>query len=259
MKIKGIPVSLKNCTMNFTDKNRMKTIILKLGDVFCDIIAPRRCIICNCFVNIGSNVCICLDCRDKLVGFGKFIVNDGKCYNEAVCALPYEGYVRNSMAEYKFRSKKYLYKTFADAVYGKIRDRSFLKEDCIICPVPMHPNRDRNYNQSELIARRIGELTGIEVIPDLLVKIRDIKPLSSMGYSMRRLSIRDSITLNVTAYDIFGKNIILVDDIYTSGATTNECSRILKSYGCAHITVLTACYTEMKGDTKNADADTGGV
>lgn len=259
MKIKDIPASRKNCTVNSTDKNIMKNIISKFADVLCDIIAPRRCIICNCFVNIGSIVCICSDCRGKLDGFGKYIVNDGKYYDEAVCALPYEGYVRNSMAEYKFRSKRYLYKTFADAVYEKIRDRSFLKEDFIICPVPMHPNRDRRYNQSELIARRIGELTGAQVIPDLLVKIRDIKPLSSMGYSMRRLSIRDSIALNIAYYDIFGKNIILVDDIYTSGATTNECSRILKSCGCRRVTVLAACYTELKGDTKNADADTVGV
>lgn len=248
MKIKDIPASLKKYTTNFTADKRVAAVFKKTYEIFMDIIAPGKCIICGCITNIGSDVCLCCDCRKKLCDFGKIVRDGDKYYAEAVCALPYKDNIRNSMLNYKFHTQKYLFNTFAYVVYEKIKNMSFFKSDSIICPVPIHPLRKRRYNQSALIAKRIGELGGIRYAPDLLIKLENIEPLSKMDYCMRFASIDGCFEFNSAYYDIFDKNIILIDDIYTTGATVNECSKMLRLYGASKVTVVSVCYAESKGE-----------
>lgn len=205
---------------------------------------------------MGSEFCICDECCTIVGKFGKVTVDDTTAYEEIISALEYDLGVRDAMIRYKFDGKRYLSHTFAHAIYQKIVGREFLNEIDIICPVPVHRRRKRDYNQSALIAHDISLWTGIECIDDLLLKIKHIKPLSTMKYINRRVLVRDSMIVNMK-YNISGKKIMVVDDIFTSGATIAECARILKIYGADVIYGITACYANHKKDDIEEDNEGG--
>jgi len=219
-----------------------------------DIFYPKRCIVCNCFINIGKKVSVCARCKSVLNEYGKTVRDNENYFDEAICALPYTDYIKEAMSDFKFRNIRCLDKAFAYAIYNKVNKREFLKDISFICPVPLHPKRDRAYNQSCLIAMHLGKYLDIPVSEDVLIKIRDLTPLSHMGYNMRKFSINSAIEFN-HQYNIEGKNICLVDDIYTTGSTANECSRILRMCGAGKVYVLSACYAQDKKEGGNEDAD----
>jgi len=212
-----------------------------------DVFYPRRCIMCDCLINIGKIVCICRECHQDLKLQGQVVRDGEKFFEEVISALVYDGNVKEAMREFKFRGKTHFAGTFAYAINQKIKDRDFLKTVSHICPVPIHPLRNREYNQLEHIARGIAKENSISHIPDMLIKLCNLKPLSTMSFAQRGRMVKSTIGFNVK-YNIEGKNICLVDDIYTSGATVNECARVLRMYGAQNVYVLTACYA-LKNDT----------
>ena len=223
-----------------------------LRDVALDVFYPKSCIICNSFINIGRKVSLCSDCRSKLNKHVKVIRDTDRYFEEAICALEYSGNVRENMTDYKFGGIRYLADAFGFAICDALKNRDFVKDISVVCPVPLHPLRGREYNQSELIADCVAKEYAITHIPDLLIKIRNLSPLSRMNYKMRVNSIKSAISFNC-CYNIVGKNICLVDDIYTTGSTVNECARILKMYGASQVYVVTACYAELKKENITAD------
>ncbi len=232
-----------------------KKVFTFILNVFLDIFYPKRCIICNCKLNIAKKICICSDCMPFLKSKGQAIRDTSKFFEEAVSPLEYEGNTKEWMREFKFRIKKYLGSTFSYAIYQNIKEREFIKTVSLICPVPIHPSRDREYNQSEVIAKGISNKFSIPLAPDMLLKISNIKPLSKMDFKLRSRMIKSAIEFNVK-YNIEGKIVCLVDDIYTTGSTANECARILKMYGAQKVYVLSACHTPKKETGENENADT---
>ena len=220
------------------------------SEIFTDVLCPKRCIKCNCLVPIGRKETLCDDCKKLVHKLFQVVVEPDSFFDEVICALPYEAFTRDAMLRYKFGGRRYLAKGFSKAVELAVEEFGFADEYSFICPVPTHRARDREYNQSYLIASELG--VNAQVAENLLIKLKNIRPLSSMGYLMRRECIKGAIEFNLK-YDIFGKNILLVDDIYTTGSTVNECARILKMHGASKVTVLAACYR--KGDDGNFHAD----
>lgn len=225
-----------------------------LTETAADILWPKKCIMCGCLVPIGRKAAVCDDCSCLIKKHCTDFVEPDRYFEEAIGALPYESRVRDAMIRYKFSGHAYLKSAFSHAVMQGISGRNFLGEYRLVCPVPIHPLRDREYNQSLLIARELADALGLDLCPDLLIKTKNLTPLSTMGYAMRRSSIVGAIDFNVK-YDIFGKNILLLDDIYTTGSTADECSKILKMNGAANVIVIAACYADRKGDDNNADAN----
>jgi len=236
-------------------KTVSSNIFKSISNTILDIFYPKRCIICNSFVNIGKKISVCKCCRKILKDRSMVIRENDKYFEETVCSLEYTDYVKKSMSDFKFFGLEYLGKTFAWTVYENVKDRAFLKEVSFICPVPLHHNRAREYNQSELIAKELSAYSHIPVIRDVLVKVKDLTPLSKMNYAKRRYMIKSAFAFN-PLYDISGKTVCLVDDIYTTSATVNECSRILKLYGAKAVYVLCPCYAQRKkGENKDAHTD----
>ena len=109
-----------------------------------------------------------------------------------------------------------------------------------IIPVPLHPKRLRwrGFNQSVLLARQIGCAYKLPLDCFTLYRKIDTPPQTRLPEEDRRKNIRGAFALNgETALD--GKRLLLVDDVYTSGATVNECSRVLKRGGAREVFVLT--------------------
>jgi ComF family protein len=110
----------------------------------------------------------------------------------------------------------------------------------VIAPVPLHRWRllKRHYNQSALLALAIGKEVKKPVAVDLLERRRATDSQGHLSRKERRENVAGAFVLKKGAA-IAGKNVVLVDDVLTSGATVNECARILLKAGAAGVYVLT--------------------
>jgi ComF family protein len=111
----------------------------------------------------------------------------------------------------------------------------------ILCPVPLHRWRiwRRGYNQAALIAASLARRHDLTLARDLLVRVKATPPLKEMGPAERRRAVRGAFRVNPRrAGAVKGRNILLIDDVFTSGATAGACARVLKRAGAAHVGVL---------------------
>ena len=116
----------------------------------------------------------------------------------------------------------------------------FLKKYDIIIPVPISKKRkkERGYNQSALLAREIAKQLNIGYNDTSLIKIKNITPQSSLKKEDRIKNVQNVYSV-INNEKIKNKSILLIDDIYTTGSTVNECSKKLIEYGANRIGILT--------------------
>lgn len=189
---------------------------------------------------------MCENCKaqiDKLV-IGKIDNYENKTdkfFNKHGYIFKYEGQIRKLLIDYKFNDKPYLYKTFASIILSNEKIINFINNYEIIIPVPIHKKRlnSRGYNQSELLVREISRKSkNIKFINNLLIKTKNNVAQSTLSKEDRVLNVKN--IYKVQNNDLIkGKSIILLDDIYTTGNTVNECSRILKENGAREIGIFT--------------------
>ncbi len=211
----------------------------KITDIVLDLIYPKHCAICSKTILGYTKEALCLDCAKSDVR-ANCVRDDRFSFDESLSVLKYEGTVKENMLKYKFKSVKYFSKAYACLIDKAVIDRPYLK-DAILCPVPLSFGREREYNQTALIAKELSKMWKSEYIEDLLYKCREVKPLSKMKLYERKFYIGGAINVN-PVYDIMGKSVVIIDDIFTSGTTTDECAKMLKLYGAQNVYVLCACY-----------------
>jgi ComF family protein len=117
--------------------------------------------------------------------------------------------------------------------------------DCdLIVPVPLHKKRlkERDYNQSELIARGTSEITKIPVACDLIKRKINMPSQTSMNRQERFQNMLKAFTFCASPPDLYEKKILIVDDIITTGATLEACSRVLLNHCNCQIYIATVSY-----------------
>jgi ComF family protein len=114
----------------------------------------------------------------------------------------------------------------------------------LIIPVPLHPKRLRwrGFNQSVLLARQVNRVHGLPMDPFILMRDKETLPQTQLSEEERRKNVRGAFSVR-TAAALKAKTLLLVDDVYTSGATLNECSRVLIQAGARKVHLLTLART----------------
>ena len=114
----------------------------------------------------------------------------------------------------------------------------------LIIPVPLHPKRLRwrGFNQSLLLARQVSRLYEVPVDPFVLCRERETPPQTQLAEDERRKNVRGAFAIYPGKL-LKRRSVLLVDDVYTSGATANECSRVLVRGGAREVYVLTLART----------------
>lgn len=201
-------------------------------DYALEIIFPPKCGICG---KIGEGY-ICNNC------YNMFVINKiYKNYNrERFHMLKYEGIIRNKLIEYKFNDKPHLYRMFYEILIKDKNACDFLKGYDIIIPVPIHKKRKslRGYNQSELIAKKLSDRFKMPMYIDVLKKQINTIPQSSLGKKARKSNAQNVYKVD-NMQKIKNKNVVILDDIYTTGATANECIKVLKDAGAYRVGIIT--------------------
>lgn len=152
----------------------------------------------------------------------------------------YDGIIRKTIIDYKFNDKSYIYKTYTNFFLKNEKFCEIIKKYDIIIPVPISSKRSkqRGYNQSLLIAKELAKKTNIKLENKCLIKSKNIIEQSKLNKEERKQNIIGVYKLK-NEQKIKNQKILIVDDIYTTGSTVNECCKTLLKAKPSKIGVLT--------------------
>lgn len=177
----------------------------------------------------------CSRCRDKKLSGLYF-------------ALPYKEKALTKKIIYQFKYRPYL-KDLAKTLASTLIEHFVISEkntdeiwqNAVLVPVPLHIKKlkERGYNQSEELANALAKILKIPVIPDVLIKTKTTKPQMELKKAEREKNLSGAFTVKSGGTSdvppLLGKKIFLVDDVYTTGSTMQECASILKRAGAKSI------------------------
>lgn len=240
--------------MDKLTRNTLKNFVLEL-------FFPSFCFGCN-----KEGVLLCYDCKSTLdiseynyclcsknplrlapLAQGKPQGKCGRCQDKKLSglyfALPYKEKSLTRKLIHNFKYQPHI-KTLAPVMVDIILEHLELAqnmdraiwEDSIIIPVPLEMKKwkDRGYNQSELLAKEIGQSLNVPSATGNLVKIKKTEPQMKLNAKEREENLRGAFKIKNPA-QIAGKKVFLVDDVYTTGSTMAECARVLKETGAKQV------------------------
>ncbi len=215
------------------------------------MIFPSRCVICSMPVSIADN-CLCPECFGRiglvhegcpvcsgiLEGQTCSVCSDRAFYPEwNVAVSEYEGVVEEILHQYKFKKRNRLHEHLGRLACAEIRKKSVDIDLVTAVPMSREKRWKRGFNQSELIARALAR--GLDK-PYRRVMRERIRSLTQRNLRFRDRFVNVLGRYRITRVEaVRGKRILLVDDIFTTGATINECSRMLIQSGAAGIFSVT--------------------
>ncbi|MDO5154408.1 MAG: ComF family protein [Eubacteriales bacterium] len=158
-----------------------------------------------------------------------------KSYEQGFPVFLYEEPMKKALYDFKYKNQRAYASFFASATearYGEQFRRLHL--DGII-PVPVHPNkkRKRGYNQAELLAKQLGKRLDVPVYSRYLLREIDTNPQKELDDKSRMKNLKNAFKLGENTIKL--KKVLLVDDIYTSGATIEACTQVLKRENVEHV------------------------
>lgn len=160
-------------------------------------------------------------------------------YETARAALRYDDKSRPLILAFKHGDKTHIVQAFVP--WLKSAGAEMLAQADLLVPVPLHRWRllGRRYNQSALLALGLGRQCGIAVCADALRRVRATPPQGRLNARQRQKNVRRAFSLDPRRLSqVRGKRIVLVDDVYTTGATVKECASTLLKAGAERVDVL---------------------
>ncbi len=202
----------------------------------------RICGICRNEIMYAGDV-TCRRCGRPLYDATAEFCNDCKKYehifDRGVSLLVYNDISRGAIFRFKYRNRQEYSDFFASETAKKLgREIKAFNADAIIA-VPLHKDklRQRGFNQSELLAKKIAELLNINFISDYMLRIRKTAPQKNLNRDERRKNLKKSFKIRQN--DVKLKKIIVIDDIYTTGSTIDEIAYVLKKAGVSKVYFVT--------------------
>ena len=229
---------------------------LKIGEIparVADIVYPRRCPVCDDAVDsIGRYICrsceaafeavsepYCLKCGKPLLDDSEKLCRGCEggrhTFDRGRAAFKYDTYLKESIYRYKYGGRReyadYYVFRMTDILGGFIKS---LSPDALI-PIPLHKSRlkERGYNQAELIAQGLGKKLEIPVKCDVLIRSSKTEVQKSLNAAERQNNLKKALKISSDVVKL--KNVVLIDDIYTTGSTMDAAASCLKEAGVLRV------------------------
>jgi len=220
--------------------------VTKLKRVALDLLFPQWCIGCG---KVGSYICgscqkllldiippICPRCgRPESRGVLCHSCDNWQAEIDGIRSpFIFDGLIRKAIHELKYENLRALAVPLAKLLYDYIVRNPLPGE--VLVPVPLHQKRwrERGYNQSSLLAKELGKLSGLPVVADCLIRQSYTSTQAkSASVSERRKNVANAFTC--LDGRLHSKRILLIDDVSTSGATLDACAGVLKSVGATSV------------------------
>lgn len=214
--------------------------VLNFKDRILELIFPPRCMFCSVVVPIGDSVCS--ECAISIVPnpFVRTILEYGEENIDCISPFKYSGKVREAIWSFKFRGQKDHAKYFAKVISREILN--IYKNFDVVTSVPLSilRMRERGYNQSECLARLIAKSLGVKY-EELLIKAKENFPQHTLTLSERFENVKGVYQVS-NIRGVRNKNILLCDDVVTTGSTLKGCAKMLKLFGANSVTCCTIAY-----------------
>ena len=188
----------------------------------------------------------CYSCGKPMKSYEKEYCSDcrkhPKQFNRGMGLCVYEKPVTDSLSAIKYKNQRKLAGYYIEEI--KKRKYKELRKLCVdaVIPVPIHKKkrRKRGFNQAEIFAKGIAQMLDVPMYPKIIERIHDTKPQKQLGPGERKKNLKKAFYGNKKKYLEAGmpKKVLLVDDIYTTGATTDAVTLALKSLGVREVYVF---------------------
>lgn len=167
-------------------------------------------------------------------------IQEKPCFHEARAGVLYDDASRDLILKYKHADKTALVVSFRP--WLRHAGEEMLQNADALVPVPLHPLRlfHRRFNQACLIANDLGRIYNLPVFTNVLTRIRHTPTQGHKNAKERRRNVKKAFSVqHIEKYALTGKNVVIVDDVFTTGATVNECAKELIKAGVNRVSVLT--------------------
>lgn len=166
-------------------------------------------------------------------------------FDATYSACTYDGVIRECVHKFKYRGGFALELLFKDLMLEFAEKHMDMHHYSWLVPVPLHrvKYRERTFNQSAALATHLSKRFRVPILKNNLIRVRLGSPQMMLSKDKRLEDIKNSFKIKDPAL-LKGKSVLLVDDVITTGATANECSKVLKEAGASSVEVLTLARSE---------------
>lgn len=241
--------------------NFKQILKLALNNVL-NLVFPPRCL--SCLATVDTSGVVCHKCWSKMEFIAKpccarcsnpfpYNIDEELCYyckddppsfSNAFAVVKYDDFSDKLIYSLKYYDRTDLASTLSAMMISKIAELAH-SIDIITC-VPIHKNKlkKRGYNQAALLAKHVANAIGKPFNPSILIKTKDTISQSGLSKEERKENVKHSFGINAKhSKKVFRKNVLIIDDVITTGATLNECCKKLKRAGAKKLVVLTFAKT----------------
>ncbi|MDD4110308.1 MAG: ComF family protein [Clostridia bacterium] len=203
----------------------------------------------DCQKKVECTEKICLKCGSPCLTLADYCLHCQKhkrAFKMARAPFVYSGNIAVSVQNFKYNGKKYLANPFSKMMkkeYEKM-EKEGMQVDLIV-PVPLHKDRQkkRGFNQAELIAVELSNLINIPISHNNLQRIKNTETQTNLSYKERQKNLDNAFVITDKT-EFKDKNILLIDDVLTTGSTADHCATILKKAKAKNVYVLTFATTD---------------
>lgn len=225
------------------------------------LVYPELCQLCGNSRATAAESFICAECRREVrfieppycakcgLPFEGAITQDFECSNCKLCHWEFEsarsaviakGKVLDVIHRYKYQRALWFEPFLAELLLQQAQPQLRPQDWDWLVPVPLHPTkqREREFNQAERLARRLSAASGIPLNGRMLARVLPTESQTLLNREERQANIRRAFAYKAKK-PLQGQRIILIDDVFTTGATTGECARVLTNAGAGRVCVWT--------------------
>jgi ComF family protein len=252
----------------------MEEKIIKIGEFILDLLFPPVCLVCRKRINTTENkLFLCVSCLKKVklnntafcpICSRRLPENKKTCHQGCSFVLAAAGFYGDKILDPLIALLKYqkikqaavplgeiltrylgdLFKNYESSPFGRFPVGGEIK-DFLIIPVPLHrqKERQRGFNQTYLLARQLAKNTGLPIANDILKRIKNTaSQVELKDKEKREINVKDCFSVEKPEL-LFQKNVIILDDVFTTGATMKEAVSVIKKAGAKKIIGLVIAKT----------------